>query len=199
MQGFQREIPSQDWVHMHGRPGFDCHPGDGCWPSESTLQRLLLGGEPVARATHGHITVLAGCRQRDRGVTEYRVLDSLQDPATPIWMNYTILTLGPPPGQGDGPWQDTCDRNASGFFVDTATYHRLTVVLCCTCRYFSNSSGIAPPLPPPRPPAPPPPPTPGPHGELLFDCVIDGGKAMCMEAAPGFPGLPLSQCEAVCH
>jgi hypothetical protein len=138
MHGFQQEVPSQEWVHMHGRPGYSCGPGDGCWPVEATLQKLLMAGKtsplllkaqygssftvvcthcgvvwlpgaPVARATHGHITVLAGCRQRGQGVTEYRVLDSLKDPATPLWMNYTLLTLGPPPGQGDGPWQDTCD------------------------------------------------------------------------------------------
>ena len=43
------------------------------------------------------------------GVAEYRVLDSLKDPATPLWMNYSILTLGPPIGSPDcdGPWQDT--------------------------------------------------------------------------------------------
>jgi hypothetical protein len=42
-------------------------------------------------------------------VAEYRVLDSLKDPATPLWMNYSILTLGPPIGSPDcdGPWQDT--------------------------------------------------------------------------------------------
>jgi len=44
LQGFQQEIPSQEWVHMHGRPGFECHPGDGCWPQEATLQKLLAGG-----------------------------------------------------------------------------------------------------------------------------------------------------------
>ena len=41
------------------------------------------------------------------------VIDSLQDPRTLIWMNYTLLTLGPPPGQGDGPWQDTYYSNHS--------------------------------------------------------------------------------------
>ena len=112
MRGFQQEIPGQNWVHLHGRPGFDCHPGDGCWPTEATLQKLLIAGIPVARATHGHITVLGGCRARGQGVTEYRVLDSLKDPATPLWMNYTLLTLGPPPGQGDGPLADTCDPPA---------------------------------------------------------------------------------------
>jgi hypothetical protein len=113
MLGFQEEVPSQTWVHMHGRPGWSCTPADGCYPTEPVLQSLLMGGAPVARATHGHITALAGCRQSTSGVVEYRVLDSLQDPEKPLWMNYTLLTLGPPPGKGDGPWQDTYYSNSS--------------------------------------------------------------------------------------
>ena len=108
---------------MHGRPGYQCTPADGCYPTEAALQKLLMQGTPVARATHGHITALAGCRQNTvdytgvdgvtvtKAVTEYRVLDSLQDPKVPLWMNYTLLSLGPPIGQGDGPWQDTYYAN----------------------------------------------------------------------------------------
>ncbi len=114
MLAFQHEIPSLQWVHLHGKPGYSCKPGDGCWPAESTLQRLLMSGTPVARATHGHITTIAGCRQGPSNTTEYRILDSLKNPDVALWMNWTILTLGPPPGQGDGPWQDTYFANVNG-------------------------------------------------------------------------------------
>ena len=108
-QGFQNEVPSKSWVHLHGNPGYSCKPGDGCWPSQDQLQNLLMSGSPVARATHGHITVVAGCRQTG-DLIEYRVLDSLKNPNVSLWMNWTILTLGPPPGVrpfGDGPWQNS--------------------------------------------------------------------------------------------
>ena len=116
LQGFESEMPSKTWVHLHGKPGYSCKPGDGCWPSESTLQSLLMAGNPVARATHGHITAIAGCRQAG-DLVEYRVLDSLKDPNVTLWMNWTILTLGPPPGvkpYGDGPWQNTYYVNDTG-------------------------------------------------------------------------------------
>jgi hypothetical protein len=113
MKGFQLEIPKQKWIHMHGKPGFSCKPSDGCYPKEDVLQHLLMSNIPIARATHGHITTVSGCRMNDDGVVEYRVLDSLKDPSIQIWMNYTILTNGPPPGQGDGPWQNTYFSNAT--------------------------------------------------------------------------------------
>ena len=115
LQGFQLELPAKKWVHLSGRPGYPCTPADGCWPKEPVLQDLLRSNTPVARATHGHITTIAGCRTV-AGVVEYRVLDSLKDPSVEIWMNFTLLTLGPPPGQkpyGDGPWQNTYYTNTS--------------------------------------------------------------------------------------
>ena len=115
MRGFQQEMPNKNWTWMHGKPGYSCGPEDGCYPTEKKLSSLLSTIKiPVARATHGHITVVAGCRTLksesvggSSTVVEYRVVDSLQDPKTEIWMNYTLLTRGPPPGKGDGPWQNT--------------------------------------------------------------------------------------------
>jgi hypothetical protein len=124
LRGFQREVPRQRWVHLHGRPGRQCTPSDGCYPTEAALQRLLRAGTPVARATHGHITAVAGCRSAaggGGGAVEYRVLDSLQDPATPLWMNYSLLTVGPPPGQGDGPWQNTYYANTTARIVSAGS------------------------------------------------------------------------------
>ena len=122
LSGFQLEIPKQKWRHMHGRPGYSCKPGDGCYPTEQVLQDLLMQNVPIGRATHGHITVVAGCRiQKDTGLIEYRVLNSLKDPNIPIWMNYTLLTIGPPIGQGDGPWQNTYYSNSSTTTTTTTT------------------------------------------------------------------------------
>ena len=40
---------------------------------------------------------------------------------------------------------------------------------------------------------------PGPPGrKALFSCVLDAGMPTCMQSAPGFPGLPTSECEAKC-
>ena len=60
---------------------------------------------------------MAGCRRNEiSGLIEYRVLDSLKNPNIEIWMNFTLLTLGPPSGvqpYGDGPWQNTYYVNST--------------------------------------------------------------------------------------
>ena len=52
---------------------------------------------------------------------QYRVLDSLQDPAVCVWWNYSLLALGPPPGHGDGPWQDAFYSKGPAGGWDTST------------------------------------------------------------------------------
>jgi hypothetical protein len=66
--------------------------------TEAILQKLLMAGTPIAKATHGHIMVLASCCRNDIGAAEYLIVDSTKGPTFTIaeWMNYTLLILGPP-------------------------------------------------------------------------------------------------------
>ena len=64
---------------------------------------------------------------------------------------------------------------------------------------ISSAGKPSPPAPPgPGPPLPPPPPSPPLPPSPLFDCVLNGGKPECLPSARGFPGMPLSGCQAFC-
>merc|ERR1712039_800404 len=87
------EIPSQKWVQIDGAP------------TETQLQQILMSGSPVGRAGLNHIDAVVGCRpcqggpggcSKGSGGTEYRLIDSLQDPSQVMWYSYNI-TVKPTP------------------------------------------------------------------------------------------------------